>query len=150
MAAEAQKVIPGKTSTRHGTQEMSIARPAEVLDHIVRLLEPLPPHERLLLLREAEARLISHDKTIKKVSKLSRSSFAVYVANDVPLGEYKVRIENGKLIYEPVEGRGDARVKKYGSRAPRLSIPKWAYEAIGSPMFVRLRLENGKIIIEPV
>ena len=140
MAAEAQKVIR-RPPTQEGAQEMSLA------ETIVRMLEPLPPHERLLLLREVEARLVSG---IKRVTRLSRSSFAVYVTNDVPLGEYKVRVEGGKLIYEPVEGRGDARVKKYGHRAPRLSIPKWAYEAIGSPAYVRIRVEGSRIIIERV
>ncbi len=154
MAAEAQKVIPGKTSTRHGAQEMSISI-TRAVDSILDILSNVPPAYRLQVLKEAEKRLqpvVAEEKgLVRKVIRVSRSFKVSLPRRYAGLeGSYIIQVEGRRLIYVPKE-KGDVKVRNdRGSRVIVVPLPKWAYEAIGSPMFVRLRLENGKIVIEPV
>ena len=151
MAAEAQKVIPGKTSTRHGAQEMSIAVD-RLVDTIAGMLLQLPAPQRLEVLRQVEARVKpveNENVLIRKVSKGGRASYFITLPNAYAglIGEYLVHIDGRRLIYVPAE-KGVARVRAYGGRL-RLTVPKGAFESIGSPIYVRVRVEGSRIIVEP-
>ena len=148
MAAEAHKVIRAP-EPKPGAQEMSLARPAEVLDHIVRLLAPFPPGVRLEILREVERRIAnSEGELIRKVTRASRGSYLIALPTSfVELaGTYKARIEAGKLILE--HGGADARIRIYGGRL-KLMLPKRLVEALGYPEYVRVRVEGSRIVVEP-
>ncbi len=153
MAAEAQKVIPGKTSTRHGAQEMSIARLESVVSDILRLLEGLPPAYRVQALRLAETKIKPEirNELIRKVSRKSRSYELVLPMHYASLeGRYRIVLTDNKLVYEKDEN-GDVRLRvNKSARNVRLSLPKWAYEQIGRPSYVKIRFEGSRIVIEPV
>ena len=64
-------------------------------------------------------------------------------------GSYVIRVEGRRLIYEARDS-GDVKVRNYANaRVVDVPIPKWAYEAIGMPTFVRVRIEDDKIVVEP-
>ncbi|BES82597.1 hypothetical protein [Pyrodictium abyssi] len=149
MATEAQKVIPRDAKTP-GAQEMSLSV-ARAVDSILDILRGLAPHERILALKEVEARIrptASEEEIVRKVSRYGRI-YAVYVRASLPDGEYKVRTEAKRAIYEPVYENGDVKVRRDRKSSLRIPIPKWVYEALGEPLFVRIRIEGSRIVVEP-
>ena len=122
-----------------------------LVDTIAGMLLQLPAPQRLEVLRQVEAKIrptASKDELIRKVSRHGRI-YAIYVKASLPDGEYKIHIEAKRAIYEPVYDNGDVKVHRDRKSSLRIPIPKWVYEAIGSPAFVRVRVEDDRIIIEP-
>ncbi len=136
-----------------GAQEMSLARLPAVVDTILKILNDLPPAYRLQALRMAEekVKMPKEDMLIRKVIRVSRSFKISLPRKYVGLeGSYAIQVENGKLIYVPKDN-GDVKIRNdKSSRVIIVPLPKWAYEAIGSPAFVRVRVENDRIVVEPV
>ncbi|OWJ55615.1 hypothetical protein Pdsh_02170 [Pyrodictium delaneyi] len=135
-----------------GAPEVS-ASIARAVDSILDILRDIPPAYRLQVLRIAESKIrpsiIESGELVRKVSKGGRASYFVTLPNNYTelVGEYAIQIKGKKLIYIPVE-KGVARLRTYGGRL-RLTIPKGAFEAIGSPSYVRVRVEDGRIVVEP-
>ncbi len=148
MAAEAHKVIRAP-EPKPGAQEMSLA------ETIARMLEPLPLPQRLKVLKEAEKLVLETETVVSSekeiLRKLHRWGRAFAIAMPVRfsglIGEYNLRLEGKVLVYER-NMKGEVRVRKSGT-AIRIPVPKWAYEAIGSPSYVRVRVEDGRIVVEP-
>ncbi len=148
MAAETQKVVHTREDNS-GTQEMSAAR---LVDTITGMLLQLPAPQRLEVLRQVEARVKPAASEGEIVRKVNRSGRAFAISMPVRFseiqGEYIVKIVEGKRIVYEQSGKGDVRIRKLGT-AIRIPLPKWAYEAIGSPSYVRVRIEDDKIVVEP-
>ncbi len=145
--------MPGKTSTRHGAQEMSIAVD-RLVDTIAGMLLQLPAPQRLEVLRQVEAKIrptTSKDELIRKLTKVSGAFQVALPARMKQLvGTYKARIESDRLILLRTHGSSiDARIGFYGS-VLKLRLPKRIVEALGFPEYVRIRIEDSKIVIEPV
>ncbi len=134
-----------------GAQEMSTSI-MRAVDSILDILSNVPPAYRLQVLRIAESKIrpniVGSGELVRKVSRKSRSYELILPLAYAHLeGTYKLTHIERRLIYERNEnGEVRARVR---SSALRLPLPKWAYEAIGSPAFVRVRVEDDRIIIEP-
>jgi len=150
MAAQAQKVITGTPTKRE--QEMSLAK---LVDTITGMLLQLPAPQRLEVLRQVEARIkpthTNADELVRKVIRVSRSFKISLPRKYAGLeGSYVIQVENGRLIYIPKD-KGDVKIRNdKSSRVVIVPLPKWAYEQIGSPLYVKVRFEDSRIIVEPV
>ncbi len=152
MAVEAHKVIR-RPSEPSGAQEMS-ASIARAVDSILDILRNVPPAYRLQVLRIAESKIrpsiLEGSELVRKVSRSGRSYVVILPLAYAHLeGTYKLTRIERSLIYERNEN-GEIKVRVASSaRNLRLPLPKWAYEAIGSPAYVRVRVEGSRIVVEP-
>ena len=150
MAAETQKVVHTREDNS-GTQEMSVAR---LVDTIAGMLLQLPASQRLEVLRQVEAKIkpapASTDELVRKVIRVSRSFKISLPRKYAGLeGSYVIQVENGRLIYMPKD-KGDVKIRNdKSSRVVIVPLPKWAYEQIGSPLYVKVRFEDSRIVVEP-
>ncbi len=150
MAAEAQKVIT--RNDKPGAQEMSAAV-HRLVDTIAGMLLQLPAPQRLEVLKQVEARIkpthANADELVRKVIRVSRSFYIRAPSKySIYAGNYTLHIKDKKVIYERHDEKHDVKVKieAYGLRIP---LPKWAYEQIGSPSYVKVRFEDSRIVVEP-
>ncbi len=130
---------------------MSVAR---LVDTIAGMLLQLPASQRLEVLRQVEAKIkpapASTDELVRKVIRVSRSFKISLPRKYAGLeGSYVIQVENGRLIYMPKD-KGDVKIRNdKSSRVVIVPLPKWAYEQIGSPLYVKVRFEDSRIVVEP-
>ena len=130
---------------------MSAASIHRLVDTITGMLLQLPAPQRLEVLRQVEARVkpaASEGEMIRKVSRYGRI-YVISIRSALPEGNYRIGITDYKAIYEPSPDAGDVKVRRDRRNALRVPIPKWVYEALGEPLFVRVRVEGSRIIVEP-
>ncbi len=146
---EAQKVLPQNAKTTG--PEVSIEA---ITKQVLSILEPLPLEQKLKVLKQVEAKIkptrTNTDELVRKVIRTGRSSFYIRAPSrySIYAGNYTLHIKNEKAIYERHDEKYDVKVR-IEANGLRIPLPKWAYEQIGSPSYVKVRFEDSRIIVEP-
>ncbi|HID41755.1 MAG TPA: hypothetical protein EYP33_06345 [Pyrodictium sp.] len=137
-----------------GEQKVLSITVDDAVRQVVGLLQLLPPGDRLEVLRRVEREirpLVYKEGVITRKVVKTGSAFSLYVSQLMGIrpGSYRVKIEGNTIVYEHVDTGGDVKVSARRGGQLRIPLPKWAWEAIGMPSYVRVYADSDRIIVEP-